>query len=157
MDIPAFTSQFEALDLSYTYDTRVIQIYEQNTLNPLPRDSSVWYWYLSFDFISIKSISTNSKTPTLIYSPLLHYPFRDETNAPSDAVTLIPTYIVNGVTYHNVACAHFDSTSGSNVIANDYFYFADSTGIIQMNIDHPLDSINRVWKLNNYQIVQLKQ
>jgi hypothetical protein len=97
----------------------------------------------------------------LRYSPLFSYPFQSGIiNSTADTATLIrldSNFILGGNSYPNVATIHHyvtpDSSTGVNITTlNDWFFINDDVGIVQMYLNHPKDSLYRVWKLLRYNI-----
>jgi len=120
----------------------------------------------SSDEIDLQFITNESFTSKINYAPLINYPFLDSLvsdgttgNEDSGEVSILNYYTVNGQNFSNVGTVnqHVNLPPFLNYglyTTNDWFYICPEAGIIKMRLNHPQDSVNRVWELQRLHIVK---
>ena len=149
-------------NVSYTYD--VIRIHIVAYYNS-PSSYADWDYYYAGNEIDMDYGGSNMQT--CYYAPFINYPFQNSITlfrySSSYFVTdsalvkkIYSTYTVNGNAFTDVAeVNHSLDTSGTGLLDyNDVFYMCPAVGMIKMRLNHPKDSINRVWEILRWGIVK---
>jgi len=126
-------------------------------------DTVSWLLQLNSNVLSLSWTDPESvdlRGKLMQYSPFVMYPFKITAygginNVSGSVTNILSNYSINGNSFYNVAQIH--DTLINNVTAytfSDWFYLSDSIGIVKMRINHPPDTINRVWEIERWNIVK---
>ena len=159
----------------YTMDFIAIEIKELN-ISPLPISNIVQYYDFGY-FINILVIATSETkiyTGNIQYCPMINYPYHDPiqlTNLGGPVASysetsrisnIYNTFNLNGTFFNNT----IEVNHSASIIAqmnypltnpysySDDFFISPDAGIIKMRLNHPQDTIHRVWELERYKIVK---
>ncbi len=95
------------------------------------------------------------------YLPFLNYPFTkglvlDGADNTGIVTNIFTVYNLNQITFNTVAQINdtLTFTKPTYYHYSDWFYFNDSVGIVKMSLNHPQDSINKVWELERWKIIK---
>ena len=137
-----------------------IRISEQKVGLPLA-DTQSWIFFYEVSMFCVNF--TEKNTNMLIeYVPLINYPFQMQLHregllpqyTDSGIVNSINNaYSINGHTFFDVAIVTHSITA-TNITYNDCFYICPEAGLIKMRLNHPHDSLVRVWELQRWHIEQ---
>jgi hypothetical protein len=149
----------------YSYEETDMVIWEYNTNHALA-DSIVWHFLSKDSSFSLDWRVQKSPYTTVTYYPFLTYLVRNSFSlgstyypgADTGAVTnVIGNFNLNGLSFANTAVVlHHEYLSTGGTIGghpygySDVFYITPGTGIVKISINHPQDSINRVWELQRW-------
>ncbi len=149
---------------NYSVDNITIQILEKN-ISPVPTSSTLYCWdyFYQANIIFIDFFFDNNSHPTE-YRPFINYPFQATITTEFYAMTysylaykninnIYNNYVVNGNSFTNVA--EINHWVVAPIMSyNDVFFISPEAGIIKMRLNHPLDSLYRVWELQRWHIVK---
>ncbi len=147
----------------YTNEGIAVYISEQN-ISPGLADTANEYWEYHYQS-SMFNMNYFSLNKTLVQLfPLIDYPFQSTlsgSGAPGappypqngNVISISNSYTLNGNTFTNVAVVNHIANAPA-LQYNDVFYISQSAGIFKMRLNHPLDSVYRVWELQRWKIVK---
>jgi hypothetical protein len=141
-----------------------IFISEKST-NSSSLDSAKWVIGLYSNYLSLQwQVIKNNKTiDEITYPVFITYPFVKGPPTSkqgggmigfANVANIFPNYAQNGQNYYNVAQLNQYYTLITAKNYNDWFYINESIGIIKMSLDHPNDTIKRVWEIERWKIVK---
>ncbi len=148
-----------------------IQIFisEVNT-SPLPlsKDTVIWQFNLTDKMLSAYYTEKKIIGGEISYVPLINFPFEHTLTAYGPLPTysratgtvygLGNTIQINGETYEDLALVNWQAYIPANINGyigapysyDDWFFISKGIGLVKMRINHPQDSLNRVWELQRY-------
>jgi len=153
----------------YSLDAIQIFISEYN-INPVLANS-IYNWQFLYQSAMFDIVLMNSKNNHKMFlSPLINYPFSDSFNACSSCdlnntdsfskvLSISSSYSIGGNIFSNVAvvnhiAAHTNASPNLYSYYSDLFFICPSAGIIKMRLNHPDDSLYRVWEIQKWNIVK---
>jgi len=122
-------------------------------------------WEYSFFGDEIDLLYYGSNITETNYAPFINFPFQNpltyETYAHEVGNIIDSSYVDNiydsysllGNTFLNVAVVNHALIYLTAINYSDVFYICPNIGIIKMKLNHRLDSINRVWELQRWNVV----
>jgi len=133
--------------------------------------NTIFSWQFLYESNRFGLKQENSKNDyQIILSPLINYPFSDSfrycagcdivnTDTNQQLLNVYDLYTVKGNSYNNVAEVYHSGIPigvmpASNTFYNDWYYVSPGVGIIKMRLNHPLDSLYRVWEIERWNIVR---
>ena len=152
---------------SYTEDEITI-VEKKININNFVEDTAHWtLLYVKNTILLLSDEAYRFKEGVLAYEPLSTYPF--DTGfavkfAPdyTPLVKLYNNYSVGGQNYSNVEevncienlTAAQNYPLGTVYNSSNWFYLCPNVGFIKIVLNQPQDSINRVWMLQRYKVIQ---
>ncbi len=146
-------------------DYHKIFIAEHNIDGTNAADSALWVWdfegySINVDYyygVDILGWKTDVSYSPLFFSPFVVGPII--TTADTASITaILPVDTISHIPMSEVAVIHqyaADTAVGkTSTTFDDVFYVNDTLGMVQMSLNHPLQGINRFWKLKRYSIVR---
>jgi hypothetical protein len=89
------------------------------------------------------------------YGLLVVIPFSMGVQAHTDTIkSIMQKFVLNGQKFDSVAVVTANGYIAPALNSNDLYYINNNIGIIKMHINHPLDTINKVWELERWKIVK---
>jgi len=163
------TRQYDitGIGASVTIEYVFIYISEYDEDSTSSFDTVGWLLTCTSNEIDLNFVTKKDFAGSINYAPLIDYPFLDplesdgytEGNEDSAEVSILSDYTVNGRNFSNVGVVneHVNHPPFLNYglyTTNDWFYICPEAGIIKMRLNHPQDSLNRVWELQKWHIVK---
>jgi hypothetical protein len=159
---------FTTTNYPYTIESIGINISEYDYHITSLIDTQWWSFSYQSNMFDLRYQENKVFAGEIDYFPLINYPFSDTLSTcagcivrgqygQNNVISIFNFFVVNGQTFENVVevfhtvnLAPFENYGQYN--ASDLFYICPNIGIIKMSLNHPQDSINRVWELQRYSI-----
>jgi hypothetical protein len=150
---------------NYTINQIYISISQIN-INSITFDTSKWAMEYQANMIDLKFYESNMLDYYINYFPLINYPFSyslsacsgcfDGSSGIGSVYNIINNYSVNNNSFYNVAEINNVGAISPAVHSshNDLFYICPTVGIIKMTLNHPQDSLYRVWEIIKWNIIK---
>jgi hypothetical protein len=133
-------------------------------------DTLFWIFDYQYNEFSVYCDEHKIYNGEIEYIPLINYPFQTTlSNYPlfadyyntlqGSVIGIYNTYEVASQTFTNVAEVNQLDSLGpiapfSKYTYNDLIYICSGVGLIKMNLNHPQDSLHRIWELQRWKIVK---
>jgi hypothetical protein len=169
-NVPSTNSGEDAQSTGEMFNYIDIAISEYNIFPATsPNDTASWLYIYCQDAIYLQFFTKKMYTGYICYPPLTDYPFLyrltesrgvnyGQYSSGGSVDTIYNTYPVNGQTFTSVEMVNEYADvdpNGSSPIAytyNDLFYISPNIGIIKMVLNHPQDSLHRIWELQRWSV-----
>jgi hypothetical protein len=156
---------------NYSMDELTIFISEYSIYPAFKANIQTWQFLYETTMFNVLYPESKIYTAQVQYEPLINYPFQSAlldfgiSPAYSDignVINVFNSYSINGLVFSNVGeVNHYANDIPQNFNPNsptynydDVFYISSDVGIIKMKLNHPQDSINRVWEIQRWNIVK---
>jgi len=144
-------------------------IISEFNINPLSAASDTQHWQFGYQETMFCVSSNNTKLGQIQYTPLVNYPFQTtlmkvlNSDYPENDIidSIYTTFSIGVQTFSNVtkinnnAYINYDFAYLTAPYSyNDWFYICPSVGLIKIVLNHPQDSLYRVWEIQRWNIVK---
>ena len=152
----------------------VMNISEYTNIPTLSKiDTQSWIFDFETTMFNIYFYDNKIYDNQVQFFPLINYPFQTSLSSyplisnyyeveKGTVINIFDAFTLNGQSFNNVAeishSANINASQNSSLNSpysyNDLFFISSDVGIIKMSLNHPEDSMNRVWEIQRWHIVK---
>jgi hypothetical protein len=138
---------------------------------PSTIDTQIWKFSYESNCFNITYNEPKLYTGEIEYIPLLNYPFQNsiiinehisQAFQDTSSISFLNAYSIGGQTFANNAVinhwvylkASYNYPLLNSYSYNDCFYLCPFVGLIKIKLDHPNDSLYKVWEIQRWHIVK---